>query len=141
MSIVSALKTYIATCPHLEALAPIHVDELGQDVCNYSIDPLAGAIIVSEDILGNTKREFPFALSSKEYTVDDLTRIDNNGFYQDFTSWMESQTKSKVFPTLGAKQTATKIEATSWGYLFGREADAQSGVYQINCKLYYNEEV
>jgi len=141
MSIINALQTYIKTCPNLKVLTEVHVDEVDGDVVNYSISPLAGDIIVKTDVVGNTYREFPFSLLSREYTVDDLNRLANNGFYQDFSSWMETQTRLEVLPLLDVGQVSTKIEATSWGYLFGVDENATSGVYQINCKLYYKQEV
>lgn len=139
MSIIESLKTFIATCPHLNALADLSVDSLGTNVVNYSIDPLPGARVVETDILGNKTREYPFAFTSREITVDDLARINNNGFFEIFAEWLEDQTDNNNLPDLGTKKEAESIEATSWGYLYQRDENDQTGIYQIICKLTYTE--
>lgn len=137
MSVIESLQNFISTCPHLNALAELHVDEIAADVPNYSIDPLPGARIVETDILGNTTQEFPFAFTSRECTVDDLTRIANSGFFENFADWLDEQTEAGALPILGTKKESESIEAVSWGYLYQREEDAQTGIYQIICKLTY----
>lgn len=139
MSIIESLKTYISTCPHLNALADLNVDSLGAGSVNYSIDPLPGARVVETDILGNKTREYPFAFTSREITVDDLARISNNGFFENFAEWLEDQTDNNNLPDLGTKKVAESIEATSWGYLYQRDENDQTGIYQIICKLTYTE--
>lgn len=139
MSVIEAVQKFIATCPYLETLSKLHVDELEADAPNYSIDSLPGTRIVSEDLAGNRTREFPFALTSRKAAVDDLARIANNGFYEDFADWLEEQTDNENLPDLGTSRTVESIEATSWGYLYQRDADDQNAIYQIICKLTYTE--
>lgn len=139
MSIIESLSDFIKTCPHLNAFADLHVDEIAADTPNYSIDPLPGGRIISMDITGTTTREFPFAFTSREFTVDDLSRISNSGFFENFADWLDEQTEAETLPALGTKKESESIEATSWGYLYQREEDAQTGIYQIICKLTYTQ--
>jgi hypothetical protein len=139
MPIIESLKTFIASCPTLNAFAELHVDGLGPDAVNYSLDPLPGARTIDTDLAGNKTREFPFALTSREAAVDDLTRIANSGFYENFADWLEEQTDSENLPDLGTNRTAESIEATSWGYLYQRDENDQTAIYQIICKLTYTE--
>lgn len=139
MSTIESLKTFVSTYPHLNALADLSVDSLSADAVNYSIDPLPGARVIETDILGNKTREYPFAFTSREVTVDDLSRIANNGFFENFAEWLEDQTDKENLPNLGTNKKAESIEAASWGYLYQRDENDQTGIYQIICKLTYTE--
>ena len=138
MSIISALKTYIQTYTGLKTDAPVWVDTIGANPTEYAIIPLAGAKIVEQYINGGSLREYPFAFQSAEYTADELERIENSGFFEAFSDWLEIQTLAGVLPTLGAKQTATEIEATGWGYLF-QQGQSKTGIYQVQCRLIYEQ--
>lgn len=139
MSLITSVRTYLATYSGLATGAPIWVDLLGSNPTEYSISPLAGARIVENYIDGSTVREFPFAFSSSESTADNLERLDNIGFYETFADWLESQTNAGTLPTLASGKTATKIEALGWGYLF-QEGESSTGIYQIQCKLTYDQQ-
>jgi hypothetical protein len=138
MSIIASLQTYIKTYSGLKSGAPVWVDYLGPGFTEYSIVPLPGARIVESYIDGSSLREFPFAFQSMESTADDLTRIESAGFYEAFADWMEAQTNAGTLPTLGTKQTATAIEAVIGGSLF-EQGESQTGIYQIQCKLTYEQ--
>jgi len=137
--IVESLKTFIAECPALEEFATINVDELEANGPNYSIDSMPGARTLETDLAGNKTREYPFTLSSRKAAVDNLARIENNGFYEHFADWLEEQTDDDNLPDLGTNRIAESIEATSWGYLFGRDENDQTAIYQIICKLTYTQ--
>lgn len=142
MSIIESLRNFITTCPALGAFADlcvIHVDGLEPSVENYNIDSLPGARILTQDLVGNKTREFPFALTSRITAVDDATRIANSGFYEDFADWLEEQTDNDSLPDLGTKRTVESIEATSWGHLYQRDENDQTAIYQIICKLTYTQ--
>lgn len=142
MSIVESLQSFISTCPALNAFADlrvIHIDGLEPSVENYSIDTLPGARILTQDLAGNKTREFPFALTSRVTAVDDATRIGNSGFYEDFADWLENQTDEENLPDLGTDKIVESIEATSWGYLYQRDENDQTAIYQIICKMTYTQ--
>ncbi len=140
MSIISALQTYIKTYSDLKTNAPVWVDYLGSTPTEYAIIPLPGSRIVESYIDGSSIREYPFALQSSESTADDLERLETNGFFETFADWLESQSEDGILPTLDSGQTAIKIEATGWGYLF-EQGQSQTGIYNIQCVLQYEEEV
>lgn len=138
MSILSAVKAYIATYTGLPTGAPLWVDFLGDNPSGYAIIPLPGERIVERYIDGGSEREFPFAFQSMESTADELERLENNGFYEAFADWLETQDKAGVYPTLATGKTPTGIEATGWGYLF-QQGESDTGIYQIQCKLTYEQ--
>jgi hypothetical protein len=139
MSIIESVKTFIATYSGLANGAALQVDQLDNTPTQYAIMPLPGARIVETYINDATLREYPFAFESTEYTADDLQRIDVNGFYEDFADWLSSQTDAGTLPTLATGKNAIKIEALGWGYLFS-DGDSGTGVYQIQCKLTYEQQ-
>lgn len=138
MSIIEALKTYMATYSGFASGAALQVDQLGNTPTQYALMPLPGARVVESYIDGGTSREFPFALQSMESTADDLERISNSGFYEALADWFETQTDAGTLPTLDTGKTATGIEALGWGYLF-EFGESGTGIYQIQCKLTYTQ--
>lgn len=139
MSIISAVRTYLKTYSGLKSGAPIWVQQLGPTPTEYAVVPIPGAKVIEQYLNGGSLREFPFAFQSMESTADDLARLENQGFYEAFADWLESQTINEVLPSLGPKKTAKLIEATNWGYLF-EQGESDRGIYQINCRLQYEQE-
>jgi len=139
MSIISSLKTYIATCPSLGTDPLLSINYLDQGKTNYSIVPLPGARIIETDLVGNTVREYPFAFQSMESTAAELERLENSGFYEDFADWLETQTLAEIFPSMGTGKTPTKIEATVGGSLY-EQGNTDTGIYQIQCLLAYDQD-
>lgn len=138
MSMISAIKEYIATYNGLDANAALLVDVLGKEPTQYAIVPIPGARKVEDYIDGSSKREYPFAIQSMEANGDDVTRQAINEFYESLADWMESQTEAGTLPTLGAGKTPEAVEALGWGFLqeFG---ESGVGLYQIQAKVIYNQ--
>lgn len=139
MSIIAALQTYLKTFTGLDSGAPVWVNYLGAEPVQYSIAPLPGNKIVESYVNGGSLREYPFAFRSAESTADDLERLGTSGFYEAFSDWLESQTEAGVLPALGSGQTAEKIEALGWGYLF-EQGVSETGIYQVQCRLRYTQD-
>lgn len=139
MSLISAVRTYLAGYSALKTGAPLWVDYLGPEPTEYAVQPLAGEKIIERYLDGGSLREFPFSFQSMESTADDLERLENIGFFEAFSDWLETQTNSGVFPTLGAKQTPVSIEAVGQAYLY-EQGQSDTGVYQIQCKLAYEQQ-
>ena len=138
MSIIAAIRDYIKTYAGLEVDAPVWVGHLGPNPTEYAVVPLAGVRTLESYINGSSLKEYPFAFQSAEYTADDLARVENSGFFEEFADWLDSQTKAEIFPGLGANQTAELIEATGWGYLI-EQGQSDTGIYQIQCRLVYQQ--
>jgi len=137
--IIDAVKTYIKTYGSLDSNAAVLVDFLGNTPTQYAINPLPGAKVIESYITGASLREFPFSFQSMESTADELERLSNNGFFEAFSDWLESQTLAETFPTLNANQHPILIEATSWGYLF-QQGESDTGIYSIQCRLQYEQD-
>lgn len=137
-TVIESLQTYFKTYGSLVSNAPVLIDALGKEPTEYSINPLPGTRIVEQYLDTSTLREYPFAFNSMSSTADDLERLQNSGFYEALAEWLDTQTNTNVLPTLGTKQTAIRIEALGWGYLF-EAGDSGTGIYQIQCKLTYEQ--
>jgi len=140
MTIISALKTYLATYSGLTTGAPLWVDYLSAGVLGYSVMALPGTKKVETFIDDNRHytAEYPFAFQVMASTADDPNRVANLGFFEAFSDWLDSQTEAGTLPTLGANQTAEKIEAVIGGYLL-EQGQSETAVYQITCKLTYEQ--
>lgn len=139
MTIISALRTYIAGYSSLTTGAPLWVDYLGKEPDQYAIIPLPGARKIEEYLNGGSLREFPFAFQATFSTAAEAERLESNGFFEAFADWLESQTNAGSLPALGTGKTALEVEATSWGFLL-EQGDSQTGIYQITCRLEYEQE-
>lgn len=135
MSLLSAVRTYLAAYTGLKDGAPLWVNYLGTLPTEYAIVPLPGAKVLETYINGGSLRVFPFAFQSMESTADDIERMENAGFFESLADWLENQT---VLPTLGAGKTAVAIEAVSWAYLF-EQGGSETGIYQIQCQVVYEQ--
>lgn len=138
MSLISSIKTYIAAYSQLASGAPLWVDYLGSEPTGYAIIPLPGTKVVETYLDGSSMREYPFAFQSMELTADEAERLDNNGFFEAFADWLESQSMAGTLPTLATGKTATSVEALGWAFIY-EEGESQTAVYRIQCKLTYEQ--
>lgn len=141
MMIMEAIRDIIKKCPYLdEFYQSIGVDHLGKDSTSYSIESVPGKQILKRDIVGNTKRQYLFNFASREaYGEDVRNQIDNIGFYEHFSDWLEQVSTEGDFPELEQGKEILKIEAITGGYAF--DTDMQKAKYQIQCRLVYYQEV
>jgi hypothetical protein len=137
MSILSALRTYLATYSALESGAELGVDFMGPDQVGYAIITMPGAKKIPY-ITSGSERTFPFAFQATLQTADDTTRIENSGFFETLSDWFDTQTEVGALPSLPSGKTAEKIEALDCGYLY-QEGTGGTGIYQIQCCLTYTQ--
>ena len=106
----------------------------------YSLDPLPCNPVISEYVDGGTKKQYQFALMSKEeYDEDVRINIENSGFYEIFEEWLEELNESDNLPDLGPKKSAMYFETLNKGYLY--DIDSNKAKYRIECRLIYSQEV
>lgn len=138
MSLLSSIKTYIAGYSQLATGAPLWVDYLGGEPTGYAIIPLPGTKVVETYLDGSSLREYPFAFQSMELTADEAERLDNNGFFEAFADWLETQSNAGTLPTLASGKTAVSIEALGWAFIY-ESGESQTAIYSIQCKLTYEQ--
>jgi hypothetical protein len=136
---IKEIRAFVATCPYLQDGA-VRVDFLDSAPVCYSVDPVPTDSIISKDVTGATVRQYAFAFSSQEaYGIDVLNNMQNSEFFEKFAAWLEEKTAADQFPNLGTGKKVNRIYAAGLGFLIQSTED--SGVYQIQCNLIYEQEV
>ena len=134
-SILEGVKAFVATYTVNE---PLNVDYLGTALPGYSIVSLPGGGWVEggQYLNGGGMKEFLFAVQSMKSTAEELGRLENSGFNEDFSDWLDDQTIAGNLPELPTGKTAEQIQAVGAGFLY-EQGVSDTGVYQIACRLEY----
>lgn len=126
-------------CPLLEGNRRINVDYLPNNPVEYSIDAIPSNTVVKKYTGGGAIKQFIFVFASKEYYGSDvLTNIENSGFYEDLSNWIETKSKRGELPQLSKGRESISIEVLDSGYLF--QADEDMARYQMQLRLTYYED-
>ena len=135
MTIIEAVRTYLATCPLL-AGGKLNVDFLPPEAATYSVDVVPVKPIIKQYLDGSSNRQFLFVLATRAYYGEHIRQqIDNLCFFEDFDEWLDTQNRAQTFPDLGDGRTGRKLEVTTSGYVFAPDTDTAR--YQIQCRLSY----
>ena len=141
MKIIESVKNFILTCPHLAELSAVNVDFLPDSPDTYSLEEVPTNSVIQTYLDGTQERQFVFVFASRFYYSDETrNNIENSGFYEDFSDWLDEQTNKGIFPVMRDGLTPSKIEAMSSGYLFDVSGDLSNARYQIQCRLIYDKE-
>lgn len=135
-TIIGALRDYILSFDRIDDDKPVWVQYLDAFPVSYSVMPMAGQRVIKEYLSGSSLREYSFAFRTAMSTADDLERLENLGFYEEFADWVEMKSRTGELPDLGPGKEAVEMETTGWGYLF-EEGVSDTGIYQIQCRLEY----
>lgn len=136
MSIIQAIRDYIAACPLLHEGAIVGVDRLVAQGVAYTIDTTPCEPVVRQYVDGGSMRQFLFVFASREaYGTKVLENLRNSGFYEDFAEWIEHNDVQGILPDLGADRHPYKIEITSSGYAYDTGDDTAR--YQMQLRMLY----
>ncbi|MEG1433038.1 chloramphenicol resistance protein [Eubacterium sp.] len=137
-TIVGGIRDFIKNeCPCLdEFYKGIGVDLLGEEAGSYAIETVPVDPIIKQYIDGSSERRFSFNFISKKwYGTDAIENIENIGFFDAFSEWLDECTENQCFPVVPDGYKVRKIFATTTPYLFDDEADVAR--YQIQCQMNY----
>lgn len=138
MTLIQAVRNYLMTCPLLKDGVIFNVDQLDADV-SYTIDTVPCNPIIKKYTDGGSRRQFQFVFASREkYGEQVIENIENSGFYEQFSDWIEQQNCNMNFPDLGNYRTPYGIEILSSGYVYDAEDDTAR--YQIQLNLIYYQD-
>lgn len=138
ISIIEKIKETINSCPLIDGNR-INVNYIRTDM-TYSLDPLPCDPVLARYVDGGAKKQYQFALMSKEeYDEDVRINIENSGFYEAFEDWLERLNNSDNLPELGDGKSALQFETLNKGYLY--DIDGNKAKYRIECRLIYSQEV
>lgn len=137
--IINKVREYFLKCPLIDKESQINVDYLGVDKVQYTIDSVPVEPILKKYVDGGALKQFVFVFGSREYYGSSvLQNMENSGFYQNFSKWIEEQNKKLILPELENGLKSISLEATTQVYLFDSTED--NARYQIQCRLTYYED-
>lgn len=136
--IIDGIRNYIRNCPYLQEFfnaVKVNVDYLAEEPTSYSIEEVPCNPIIKKYVNGDSIRQYEFIFCSREsYGSDVLQNINNCGFYEDFSNWIEEQNLIGNLPILDDKECRS-IECLTTGYAF--QTDVDKARYQIQMKITY----
>ena len=137
-SLLEAMKEYVLQYPNLGDI-DLHIDQTESEPVNYSIQT-SGLVKLSEDVCGNQTWQYNALLQSREYTADDLSRLNASAFTENFIFWIEDQNSSGNYPHLAENFIPTNIKADN-GMLLALDEDGDRGLCQIQIHLTFEKEL
>ncbi len=137
-SLLEAIKEYIEQCPFLSDI-DLHIDRTDSEPVNYSIQ-VAGLTKIKTDVLGNQTWQYNVLLQSREYTTDDLSRLNASNFTENFIFWIDDNNENDILPKLADNLKATQITADN-GICLAVDDNGDRGIYQIQIHLIFGREV
>ncbi len=137
-SLLETMKNFVQMYPNMAEL-DLHYDQTDSEPVNYSIQT-SGLVKLGEDILGNQTWQYNALLQSREYTADDLSRLNASAFTENFIWWIEEQNASRNYPILAENFTPTGIKADN-GMLLYLDEDGDRGLYQIQIHLNFERKL
>lgn len=101
-----------------------------------------GCSVIAEerDITGNCylSKQYNAVLYARGWTVDDVVRLENVDFLDNFQQWVEEQQYMGLTPIFGDNPDDEVITAQN-GMLFELAEDGQTGLYQIQLSITYEK--
>lgn len=132
--IIKGIRDFFLSCPVLKPKSKLNVDFLGARPTEYTIDPTPADPIYKRYVDGGAIKQYVFVIASREMYGKDLAKhIDNAGFYEKLSSWIEAQDRLGNYPKIG--KMVTGMETLSGGYLMS--ADEKSARYQVQIRVLY----
>jgi len=141
LSIIKTMQEWLETCPYLDDFAGQHIDWTDSAAGDYGIMPTGCVNIrTDEDVLGNRTvyKQYNLSLYARNWTVDDVARLENTTFIDDLSQWIEEQQMAGTTPKLGDDPDTEEISAQN-GMLFQLDPDGQTGLYQVQISITYEK--
>ncbi len=127
-------------CPLLDKFTGgQHIDWTDERAGNYGIMPTGCAVTRTvRDICGGVTRykQYNLSIYARDWTVDDVVRLENTAFLDEFQEWVEDQQTAGLTPKFGDEPDEEEITAQN-GMLFQLSEDGQTGLYQIQLTVTY----
>lgn len=96
MNIIELVKSVLMKFPKInEVCNDIHVDFTEDSPTNYGLSSTGDALL-SEDILGNQKRQHTFALYAVYQSQSDYDRMANSGTLLELQYWLEKSVSGQT---------------------------------------------
>jgi hypothetical protein len=134
-SITAGIQDYLKTYEPLSN--GVYLEYVGEQPTEYAVVMLPELEKIQEYISHGGIYGRHFLLNMRAATNEDADRLINNGFYEDFVEWLETQSEAGTLPLMPSGYNALSIEALSNGFIMESSEVLSTAVYSINCRLVY----
>lgn len=134
--IIAAIRDFIKDCPYLdEFYRGVNINYLDEH-SSYSIEETPTEPMVKKYVDGSSIRKLDFIFTSREsYGADVLQNIENSGFYEKFSEWIESNAIKGKLPILENGKESRNLQVLTSGYALATDVDKAQ--YAIQLRLLY----
>lgn len=110
----------------------IHTEELTDTVKNLALQR-TGIELIAKYMVGK-KEQYQYMLLLKSESEDDLARISNLDWLDDFRDWIEIQVKNKNFPKIEGKTVSNISSANTLTY----EVNEDGTISTYSLQIYFD---
>jgi hypothetical protein len=135
MNIIERVRNILERFPKIsEVCNEVHIDFADPEPTSYGLSS-TGDSLISEDIIGNQKRQHSFMLYTTYSSINDYERLHNSSALLELGVWLHDQLDAEVETTIGSTVytgTITKLTADN-GMLYNipQENELDGIQYQI----------
>ena len=135
MNIIERVRNILESFPKIsEVCNEVHIDFADPEPTSYGLSS-TGDSLISEDIIGNQKRQHSFMLYTTYSSINDYERLHNSSALLELGVWLHDQLDAEVETTIGSTVytgTITKLTADN-GMLYNspQENELDGIQYQI----------
>lgn len=133
MSIISAVKEFLLTCPLFDEI-PITIDYLPSSATEAAIEAVPVPYTVKQYTDGSKICRYQFIVALRfPWFADENEGLLCSRWFEDFSNWLDSQTEANILPILPEGLKAINMYATP--NRFGVDGKNSSGRYQMVCQM------
>ncbi|MGN0615100.1 hypothetical protein [Ruminococcus flavefaciens] len=135
MNIIEKVRSILESFPKIsEVCNEVHIDFADPEPTSYGLSS-TGDSLISEDIIGNQKRQHSFLLYTTYSSINDYERLHNSSALLELGVWLHDQIDAEVETTIGetvCTGNITKLTADN-GMLYNipQENELDGIQYQI----------
>lgn len=108
MNIIEKMRAVLESYPRIsEVCGSVHAELAGSEPADYGLSSI-GDTLMSEDILGNQKRQHTFLFYAVYSGINDYERLCNSSALLDLAKWLEGQENTGI-SQWGKQGVITKI--------------------------------
>lgn len=138
--IVKAVLDWLASCPLVSSYnggdVAFSIEYLGAEPAQFSLEVSPSAPTIEQYISGSLRAR-NFVLASRMiYSQDEAQQAANSGFWEEFSDWVETQSRQGELPFLGPGKKAEKVVCLSPGYIIGQDANTCRTQMQLQLQYY-----
>lgn len=145
MNIIEKVRSILERFPKIaEICNEIHIDFADPEPTSYGLSSTGDALI-SEDILGNQKRQHSFMLYTTYSSISDYERLNNSTALLELSTWLHEQIGEEVETTIGDAVYTGEIARLSAEngmlYAIPQENELDGWQYQLQIIAEYTVEI